>query len=276
MVSDIYFPLPPSPYPAFYPISYPINITQSPPRPVHASHSMPVNTKPNSMKHHEQVFDANRNHIVPYYYSETMNCTPVTNTLNHRHTFTNYMYNDPQSVRYKLSPGLQSRLASPELSHLFSNSPRPQSVINRPYSVLEPCKSPMSIERPSSVVPLPETQFRLASDFFQKDLHKKEIPEWKLRLQNDLSIKPNMFRGERPFKQMCRIPNCKCITKPAVDPGRFSEARTLPIESEKTLRNSRNLSLPSLKLSSEDSQNCAEKDEKETKDPISEQHLGYV
>lgn len=279
MVSDIYFPIPPSPYPAFYPISYPLNLYPQPtPRQFPSSHSMPIYAKPKSMKRHEQVIDANRNHIVPYYYSDTMNCMP--NNLNNRHTFANYPCND-QNTRFKMSPRLQTRLASPELAHIFNNTNiQPQQF--RPYSVMETCKSPIPVSRPLSVVPMSDAQFRPASTFFQKEVDQiKEIPNWKARLQNDFGPKPNMFRS-RPLRQICRIPNCKCSDRVNRMPGQYSESKTLPMQSERNLAKIRNLSLPSLKLEetvSKEKHNKSEAERDVTSNmnkSITEQHLGYV
>lgn len=255
MVSDIYFPISPSPYPAFYPISYPLNYyPQSPPRPIQTSHSMPV-----AKARSNQVFDANRNHIVPYYYSETANCMPAHDQ---RHTLTNYAFNERQLNRYSLSPRIQTRVTSADINLL------PHTHL-RPHSVLENCKSPIGFSRPSSVMPISD-QFRPASAFFQKEI-KKHIPDWKLNLLNDLTLKT--FRNER-LKQ-CRIPNCKCNFMPAVNPTRFSEAKTLPTESEKSLKYSRNLSLPSLKFT-DDGQNFDKAERDTVSKPITEEHLGYV
>lgn len=290
MVSDIYFPIPPSPYPAFYPISYPLNFyPQSPQRPtIRSPQNMPANLK--STKRHDQVYDANRNHVVPYYYSETLTpCMPnnvysVPNTyLKNRHTLANYPHDDRQ-LYYQRSKNVKLQgMNSPEISQIFAkcNVHPPQTF--RPYSVLETSsKSPIpNIQRPSSVVPTSE-QFRPASAFFPNgnDLGKSnEIPEWKARLQNEMP-KP-VFKTEKPMRQICRIPNCKCNDKPVVDPERFSEIRTLPSVSERSLSKMKNLSLPTLKLDELEregqSQTEAERDVTPVIiKPISEQHLGYV
>lgn len=248
-------------------------------KPIHSSHSMPIYAKPKSMKRHDQVFDANRNHIIPYYYSETVSCMPNVYKHTNRHTFANYSVNDNNSPsnRYRFSPRVQSRLASPELAHLFNNISIQNSQPFRPYSVLEPCRSPTSIERPTSVIQGSDAQFRPASAFFQREVDRvKDVPDWKLRLRKETDFKTNMLK-ETSFRQACRIPNCKCNVTPAVDPRRFDAAKTLPIESERSLNKIRNLSLPSLKIGSEDG-HCAEKDTtpKEKDKSVAEQHLGYV
>lgn len=290
MVSDIYFPIPPSPYPAFYPISYPLNFyPQSPQRPtIRSPQNMPANLK--STKRQDQVYDANRNHVVPYYYSETLTpCMPnnvysVPNPyFKNRHTLANYPYDDRLNYYQRSkNPKLQG-MNSPEISQIFAkcNVHTPQTF--RPYSVLETSsKSPIpNVQRPSSVVPTSE-QFRPASAFFPNgnDMAKSnEIPEWKARLQKEIP-KP-AFKTEKPFRQICRIPNCKCNAKPVVDPQRFSEVRTLPSVSERSLSKMKNLSLPTLKLDELEkdgqSQTEAERDVIPViSKPISEQHLGYV
>lgn len=294
MVSDIYFPIPPSPYPAFYPISYPLNFyPQSPQRPTIRSPQNISASNLKSTKRHEQVYDANRNHVVPYYYSETLqHCMPnnvysVPNPYvnKNRHTMANYPYDDRQNYyqRSKLGAKMQG-MNSPEISQIFSKCNLQQPQTFRPYSVLETSsKSPVpNIQRPSSVVPTSE-QFRPASAFFPtgNDLGKtNEIPEWKARLQKEMP-KP-IFKTDKPLRQICRIPNCKCNEKPVVDPERFSEVRTLPSVSERSLSKMKNLSLPTLKLDEldKDAHNNNTEAERDVatvlSKPISEQHLGYV
>lgn len=282
MVSDIYFPIPPSPYPALYPISYPLNFYQQlPQRPVSALQGMsPANTTTKNAKRSNHLIDANRNHVVPYYYSETLTqSVPITNLTNrNRHTF---MCPDDRQNNYqrtqttRLSPKLQSRIGSP-------TSPFYQPQSFRPYSVLETTsKSPIpNLQRPSSVVPMSE-QFRPASAFFQHDEKFKKIPEWKARLPREVLI-PNFKSLDRPVRQICRIPNCKCNEKPVVDPDRFSQVKTLPSVSERSLNKLKNLSLPTLKLDELDKDDKFDKTEAErdltstVSKPISEQHLGYV
>lgn len=268
---------------------------QSPQRPVSSPQNLRLSLNPNpSTKHHDHLYDANRNHVVPYYYSETLTpCMPnnaysVPNTHNtkNRHTLANYPYDDRQNYyQAKINPKLRAPVnASPELSQIFSkgNAYPPQSF--RPYSVLETTsKSPVqNLQRPSSVVPMSE-QYRPAS-FFQTDNDLKktnEVPEWKARLQKE-NPKPIFRTLEKPLRQTCRIPNCKCTEKSPVDPGRFSEVRTLPTPSERTLNKYRNLSLPTLKLEEiekieNESKSEAERDVHAViSKPISEQHLGYV
>ncbi|XP_073959371.1 tight junction protein 1-like isoform X3 [Choristoneura fumiferana] len=289
MVSDIYFPIPPSPYPAFYPISYPINNYPQPPeRPMHSPQNMPFNfAKPT--KHNNQLYDANKNHIVPYYYSETLApCTPNNNysvpntylTNKNRHTVANY----PLERQYYPGRNLSPRTAaSPEMSQIFAKTNRHSQQGFRPYSVLETsAKSPIpNIQRPSSVVPMTE-QFRPASVFFQSNKleSKEEIPEWKARLQKEMPMPP-LKTLDKPLRQICRIPNCKCNSKPAVDPARFSEVRTLPTVTERSLHKIKNLSLPTLKLDEHDLERKrdmteAERDISTLNKPISELHLGYV
>lgn len=207
-------------------------------------------------------------------------------TNKNRHTLASYHYDDRQNYYHrKINPKLKTPLnANPELSQIFakSNVYPPQSF--RPYSVLETTtKSPIqNVQRPSSVVPMSE-QYRPASFFQTENDVKKtnEVPEWKARLQRE-NPKPLFKTLERPLRQVCRIPNCKCSENPTAAPGRFSEVRTLPIPSGRNLNKYRNLSLPTLKLEE------IEKIEKESKSeaerdvqpviskPISEQHLGYV
>lgn len=268
----------------------------SPQRPVSSPQNLPpLNLNP-STKPHDHLYDANRNHIVPYYYSETLTpCMPnnaysVPNTYHtnnkNRHTLASYPYDDRQNYyQRKINPPkLKTSLnASPELSHIFakSNVYPPQSF--RPYSVLETTtKSPIqNVQRPSSVVPMTD-QYRPAS-FFQTDNEIKktnEVPEWKARLQKE-NPKPLFKTLERPLRQTCRIPNCKCSEKAPLEPGRFSEVRTLPTPSGRNLNKYRNLSLPTLKLEEiekieNESKSEAERDNTVIIKPISEQHLGYV
>ncbi|CAH4027442.1 unnamed protein product [Pieris brassicae] len=256
MVSDIYFPIPPSPYPAFYPISYPVKYYPQSPEPIRS----PNIFSPETNKRHE-LYDANRNHVVPYYYSETLtpsmpnNMYSVTNPNRNRHTFS-YPYDE----RYR-----QRRLQNSTLS------PEPQAFKAqnlRPYSVLETSKLPINRpQRPKSVLPLSD-QFRPASAFFQKE-KSNEVPEWKARLQKEIP-KPIL---DKPVRQICRIPNCKCNQKPFMN-TRVSEARTLPLISQRSLNKSKNLSLPTLKLDDIDNLDKIEV-ERDVK-PISEQNLGYV
>lgn len=299
MVSDIYFPIPPSPYPALYPISQPLNFySQSPQRPVSSLQGMlPFNTTTKSTKRHDHHVDANRNHVVPYYYSETLtSCMPnsqygVTNpyvTNRNRHTFAysedrQNCYQRTQTTR--LSPKSQSRIGSPinsELTQIYAKANVYQPQTFRPYSVLETTsKSPIpNQQRPSSVVPVTE-QFRPASAFFQNVEKPNTVPDWKARLQREI-LKPNFKGLDRPLKQICRIPNCKCNEKPVVDPDRFRQIKTLPSVSERSLNKIKNLSLPTLKLDEHEKDEKSDKTEAE-KDltpalskPISEQHLGYV
>lgn len=247
-----------------------------------------------STKRHDQVYDANRNHVVPYYYSETLTpCMPnnvysVPNTYlsKNRHTLANYPYDERQNYyqRMKLSPKVQTGMNSPEISQIFAKCP-PQLQSFRPYSVLETSsKSPVpNLQRPSSVVPMSE-QFRPASAFFPNGAEAKkanEVPDWKARLQKE-TPKPALKTLEKPLRQICRIPNCKCNFKPATDSERFSEVRTLPTASERSLNKIKNLSLPTLKLDDLDKDETCDKTEAERDDapvlnkPISEQHLGYV
>ncbi|GBP59445.1 Tight junction protein ZO-1 [Eumeta japonica] len=292
MVSDIYFPIPPSPYPALYPISYPINTyPQATTRQTRPSHSLPVYAKPKAPKTHaNQIFDTNRNHV-PYYYSETSNLTPNSNFIPPSvHTVSNrkniFSYPNYDDMRYYENRNrvnsLQARLnASPEASQVFASNAYP-----RPFSVMEnSLKSPvLKSQRPSSVVPATETHFRPASSFFQNakvDEPINELAELKVKLQEEL--KPKLSeRVERTFRPLCNIPNCKCGHKPVVNPERFSESRTLPPKFDKPFSKSRNLSLPSLKLDNDDTpadtkEGDAEKALTVVNDKkIAEQHLGYV
>jgi hypothetical protein len=244
---------------------------------------MPI-TNPKSTKRYDQVYDANRNHVVPYYYSETLTpCLPnnvysVPNTVmsKNRHTLANYPYDDRQNY-YQRS---KLRMNSPEMAQIFAKCNVHQPQMFRPYSVLETSsKSPLpNVQRPSSVVPTSD-QFRPASSFFPNLEKSKEVPEWKARLQQEIP-KP-IIKTDKPFRQICRIPNCKCNVKPIVNVERFSEIRTLPTVSERSLSKMKNLSLPTLKLEDiekrDSDKNEAERDVVPviTK-PISEQHLGYV
>lgn len=272
MVSDIYFPIPPSPYPAFYPISYPISNYQS--RPLSSPQPIqPYNpqTKPNHM------YDANRNHVVPYYYSETLtHCMPnniygVPNK--NRHTVAINPY-DERQIYYQKK--LKSKADLNTSQSVVPKAFHTQSF--RPYSVMEPCKSPISvIQRPSSVVPTSE-QYKLASFFTDNDIGKTNVvPEWKARLQKEFP-KPFLKQLEKPLRPVCKIPNCKCSIK--LDPLRYSEVRTLPTVTERSLNKIRNLSLPTLKLEEldkiEKSESEAERDVQPISKPVSEQHLGYV
>lgn len=245
-------------------------------------HATNITNKP---KRHDQIYDANRNHVVPYYYSETLspNTYGLSNQqMRNRHTLSSYEDRQLYYHGARLSPRLQSRLnspISPELAQVYAkNNVYPLQTF-RPYSVLETSsKSPvLSHQRPSSVVPMSE-QFRPASAFFQNELEKSnEIPEWKQRLQKEMP-KPIFKGSDKPFRQICRIPNCKCNDKPIVDPGRFSQVRTLPSAAERSLNKIRNLSLPTLKLDEidNDDKTEAERDTPALSKPISEQHLGYV
>lgn len=212
---------------------------------------------------------------------------PNTYPAKNRHTLANYPYDDRQNYyQRKISPKLKPPLnASPELSQILSkgNTYKPQAF--RPYSVLETTntKSPVqTVPRPSSVVPMTD-QYRPASFFTTDNDIKKtnEVPEWKARLQKEMP-KPIFKTLDKPFRQTCRIPNCKCSLKPAVEQGRFSEVRTLPTVSERSLNKYRNLSLPTLKLEEiekieQEAKNEAERDNHPVlSKPISEQHLGYV
>lgn len=266
---------------------------QSPQRPVSSPQNLPpLNLNP-STKHHDHLYDANRNHVVPYYYSETLTpCMPnnvysVPNTYptKNRHTLANYSYDERQNYyQRKINPKLKTPInASPELNHIFTKSNVYQTQSFRPYSVLETTsKLPVqNLQRPSSVIPMSD-QYRPASFFTDNDVKKvNEVPEWKARLQKE-NPKPLFKTLEKPLRQTCRIPNCKCSDKPSVDPGRFSEVRTLPIPSERTLNKYRNLSLPTLKLEEiekieNESKSEAERDAHPViSKPISEQHLGYV
>ncbi|CAG4959566.1 unnamed protein product [Colias eurytheme] len=278
MVSDIYFPIPPSPYPAFYPISYPLKYYPQSPQPIRSPNIFSPDT--NTTKRHE-LYDANRNHVVPYYYSETLTpCMPnnmynMPNTnpnLNrNRHTMS-YPYVERQYQRSK-NTRLQNPNISPELSQMFKKNNASQTF--RPYSVLETSsKLPSTkIQRPTSVLPVSD-QFRPASAFFQNAEKSNEVPEWKARLQKE-TPKPVL---ERPVRQICRIPNCKCNQNPFIYSGRVSESRTLPTISPRSLSKTKNLSLPTLKLDEidkDDDKIEVERDISISK-PISEQHLGYV
>lgn len=282
MVSDIYFPIPPSPYPAFSPISYPMNFyPPSPPKPLTPNMS-PSNSI--TKQRHDQVFDANRNHVIPYYYSETLTpCMPnnmyrVPYPYSNRHVVTN-PYDDRPTQRSRVHPRLQNSSISPELSQIFSKGTGPQSF--RPYSVLETsAKSPIpNLQRPISVVPISD-QFRPASVFFKDEKEKSnEVPEWKTRLQKEMP-KPVL---DKPLRPICRIPNCKCNEKPANNrvTSRFSESRTLPAVSVRSLSKTKNLSLPTLKLDELDKIGKEEefevvRDGSSIKKPISEEHLGYI
>lgn len=285
MVSDIYFPIPPSPYPAFYPISYPINTYPQNPRTILSrSHA------PNTTRRNEQAFDTNRNNV-PYYYAETL--TPSSNNNINNYGFTNQFLNNrylnnpfdrnQNMLNRKISPKLTARInASPELSQIFNKAPY-QPMSFRPYSVLETSsKSPVQkLQRPSSVVPMTD-QFRPASAFFPKenDVEKvSETSDWKARVQKDIALKSALFK-DKPLRQICRIPNCRCNERPAVDSARFRDVQTLPTVSERSLSRSRNLSMPSLKLDeklTDDAKNEAERDVNSGLDkPVSEHHLGFV
>ncbi|XP_047511104.1 tight junction protein ZO-1 isoform X12 [Pieris napi] len=255
MVSDIYFPIPPSPYPAFYPISYPVKHYPQSPEPIRS----PNIFSPETNKRHE-LYDANRNHVVPYYYSETLtpsmpnNMYSVTNPNRNRHTFS-YPYDERHRQRR-----LQNSPLSPEQTFKAQNL--------RPYSVLETSKLPINRpQRPNSVLPLSD-QFRPASVFFQKE-KPNEVPEWKARLQKEMP-KPIL---DKPVRQICRIPNCKCNQISLMN-TRVSEARTLPSISQRSLNKSKNLSLPTLKL--DDVENLDKIEVERDVKPISEQNLGYV
>lgn len=280
MVSDIYFPQPPSPYPAFYPISYPMNYY--PPSPQKPRTNMsPSNSNTNHTNRHD-IYDANRNHVVPYYYSETMPCMPnnmysVPKSYPHRNRHGLFSsYDERQNYqRSKMNPRLQNSSISPELSQIFNKSNTSQPY--RPYSVLETStKSPVpNIQRPTSVVPISDN-FRPASLFFKDESVKSnEVPEWKARLQKEMPIRPIL---DKSMKKICLIPNCKCNDKP-INNLRYSESRTLPSASVRSLDKVKNLSLPTLKLDELDKigkdEDSVERDNGLNK-PISEQHLGYV
>lgn len=250
------------------------------PRPLSSPQAMlPMTT---NSKTHDHLYDANRNHVVPYYYSETLTCMPLPNNVysnpnKNRHTLASYPFDERQNYYDRKSKRVVN---TPELSPVFAKGYHTQSL--RPYSVLEQsCKSPVAkIQRPSSVVPMSE-HYKPASFFtIDNDIKKSnEVPEWKARLQNDMP--KIMYKGlEKPLRPICRIPNCKCSVK--VDPQRYSEVRTLPTVTERTLSKVRNLSLPTLKLEElesddKDGQTEAERDVQPVLNkPISEQHLGYV
>nr|XP_026500123.1 tight junction protein ZO-1-like [Vanessa tameamea] len=280
MVSDIYFPQPPSPYPAFYPISYPISYyPPSPQKPARINMSSSnSNTK---LTNRHDVYDANRNRVVPYYYSETIPCMPnnmysTPKPYPNRNRPMSNQYDERQQLyhRSKMNPRLQNSSISPELSQIFNKSNGVQSF--RPYSVLETSKnSPLpNMQRPTSVVPVTE-QFRPASMFFQDDSRKtNEVPEWKARLQKEMP-KPIL---DKSSKKICLIPNCKCNNKPANNLIRHSESRTLPSVSERSLDKVKNLSLPTLKLDELDKfgkeeEIQVERDSLSLNKPVSEQHL---
>lgn len=303
MVSDIYFPIPPCPYPALYPISRPLNsYQQSPQRPVSVLQRMsPANSTTNNTKRTNHLIDANRNHLVPYYYSETLarsmpnaqQSEPSTSLTNrNRHTITSAddrQNNYQRTQTTRLSPNLQPRIgecsrdaSTPFLTQNSSTSNIYQSPSARPYSVLETTSQlPIpNLPRPSSVVPVSE-QFRPASAFFQRGERTAMVPEWKARLQREI-LNPNLKYLNKPVRQMCRIPNCKCNERPIVDSNRFSQVKTLPSVSERSLRRMKNLSLPTLKLDELETDGRFDNTEAErdlasgVSKPISEQHLGYV
>lgn len=276
MVSDIYFPVPPSPYPAFIPISYPI-IHHATSRPLSAQNLHATNVS-NAPKHHDQVFDANRNHIAPYYYSETLSPNvSVSSQVRTRHTLS--PFHDRPHYGTMLSPR-QSRMSSPvtpELSHSYATNNSYYLQPFRPYSVLESTSKSLEPRRPFSAIPISE-QFRPASAFFQNEMQKSnEVPDWKARLQKEIS-KPTFRGSDKPLRQICRIPNCKCRDKPIVDPERFSQLRSFPKAAERSMNKNRNLSLPTLKLDELDDGDKAqaERDTPGLSKPISEQNLGYV
>lgn len=244
----------------------------------------PSNSSTKLTKRHDQLFDANRNHV-PYYYSETLTpCMPnnmysVPNPYpNRSRQFTN-PYDERQNLmqRSKVHPRLQNSSISPELSQIFNKSNGPQSF--RPYSVLETStKSPLpNVQRPLSVVPISD-QFRPASVFFKDDKEKSnEPPEWRAYLQKEIP-QPIL---DKPLRQICRIPNCKCNEKPFNNRIRLSESRTLPAVSVRSLSKTKNLSLPTLKLDELDKIGKEEdvevvRDVSSIDKPISEQHLGYI
>ncbi|CAH2054281.1 unnamed protein product, partial [Iphiclides podalirius] len=294
MVSDIYFPVPPPPCPAFYPISPPISYhhPQSPHRTIRP-HNMPPSYNTTNSKRHDQIYDANRNHVVPYYYSETLTpCMPNTNTHSvpnpspgnrNRHTFASYPYDERQRhyQRMRINARMNNSANPPEVLYgqYKSNPVQPY----RPYSVLEASKPGSGFDpsntRPS-VMPVTE-QFLPASVFFQNEPKTlaDEGPEWKTRLRTD---PPKLL--DKPTKPVCRIPHCKCNGKPGnlTQQTRFSEPRTLPAISPRSLARLKNLSLPTLKLDEFEREEKFDSAEAErdvasalTK-PISEQHLGYV
>lgn len=290
MVSDIYFPVLPSPYPAFYPISPPISYyPHSPQRTIRSPQNMPSsNYNTTNSKRHDQVYDSNRNHVVPYYYSETLTpCMPnnrsVPNTYlsnRNRHTFASYPHDERQKHYQRLKSSRMNNAVnmSPEVSygHPKSNVLQPQPF--RPYSVLESAIPPTPNPRPSSVT-ITE-QFRPASVFFQEEpIRATEVPEWKARLQRDPSTPVKGL--VKPLKPICRIPNCNCGEAIPLSKTRFSESRTLPTISPR-LHRQKNLSLPTLKLEELERDEKTDNAEAErdvpsamTK-PISEQNLGYV
>ena len=237
------------------------------------------NTK---LTNRQDIYDANRNRVVPYYYSETMPCMPnnmftIPKSYPHRNRHGLLSpYDDRLNYqRSKLNPRLQNSNISPELSQIY-NKNSPQSL--RPYSVLETTnKSPVpNVQRPTSVVPMSDT-FRPASVFFKDDVKKSnDVPEWKARLQKEMP-RPIL---ERPTKKICLIPNCNCNDKP-INNLRYSESRTLPSASVRSLDKVKNLSLPTLKLDELDKIGkeddvSVERDTGSISKPISEQHLGYV
>lgn len=282
MVSDIYFPQPPSPYPAFYPISYPINYYPPSPQKPSRMNMSPSNSNTKGAIRPD-VYDANRNRVVPYYYSETIPSMPnnvhsMPKQYSNRNRPMSNQYDERQQLyqRSKLTR-LQSSRISPELSQIFNKSNAPQSF--RPYSVLETStKSPVpSVQRPTSVVPVSE-QFIPASMFFKDEVKKSsDVPEWKARLQEEMP-RPIL---DKSLKKVCLIPNCKCNAKPVNNFMRYSESRTLPSVSERSLDKVKNLSLPTLKLDELDKfgkeeEIEVERDSVSLNKPVSEHHLGYV
>lgn len=222
---------------------------------------------------------------MPYYYAETLApCTPnnVYSMPNkNRHTLTSYHY-DERLLKKKSTPKLKSSLNASSELQCYTRSSSLQPHAFRPYSVLETSNKPamLNFQRPSSVVPTMSDQYRPASFFVTENESSNEIPEWKARLQKEM---PESYKSsDKPLRQICRIPNCKCGAKPTLNSGRFSEVRTLPTVSERSLNKIRNLSLPTLKIEE------LEKDEKDNRSgaekdvvaafgkPLSEQHLGYV
>ncbi|CAG9568135.1 unnamed protein product [Danaus chrysippus] len=275
MVSDIYFPTPPSPYQTFYPISHPLSYYHSPQRSITPKAS-PCNT--NKLKRHDQVYDANRNHVVPYYYSETL--TPCMPNNFYTPKYTNRgrhgPYDERHAQRTRLTPRLQSSSVSPELAQIFTKTNTPQSF--RPYSVLEnSTASPLPrIQRPTSVVPMSDN-FRPASVFFRDTkLNEKsnEVQEIKSLPQKE-TPRPIL---DKSFRQICRIPNCNCNLKPMNNLPRFSESRTLPTLSSKSLDKVKNLSLPTLKLDdlNDFGRDVPEIEREIESKPVSEKHLGFV
>lgn len=268
MVSDIYFPIPPTP---FYPaLPYP-SYQPSQHRSSHVFH------KPSN---HAQ-FDVNKNQI-PYYYSETL----APSSPNNAYGFTNAFLS--QRNRF-ISSGnhLDMHLNNHRnINQSKSVRSRSQDIqYARPVSVLERrTKSPIAVnQRPSSVVPITD-QFRPASAYFRLPKREKisEMPEWKSKLILN-STPPQITTESRVVKEkslklQCRIPNCKCQQRPNVDFVRFA-TKTLPVTSDRSLNKMKNLSLPSLKFDLDGEQNNFDKIEAERDiehKNVAEHNLGYV